>query len=504
MKIHNPILSGFHPDPSICRVNDDYYIVTSSFAYYPGLPIFHSKDLTSWKQIGYAMDRSSQLNLDGAGISRGLFAPAIKYHEGIFYISCTLVDKGGNFIITTKDVAGGWSDPYWFPEIDGIDPSLFFNDDGKVYIVYNSVAPNNEPLYEGHRTIRLREIDLAAMELKGQEMLLVNGGVKIEFGPVWIEAPHIFKKDGWYYLICAEGGTYDYHSEAVFRSRAVDGPYVAADINPILTQRHLDPNRKDPVTTAGHASFVETPEGEWYAVFLACRPYEDDHYNTGRETFLLPVTWKDGWPIINYGHDEIKYDAIDVSYRDEFNTKELDLRWMFLRTVHRQWWSIGDGVLSMDVRPETCSGNGNPSFIAHRQQNLSCSAVSSMTFKAYASNEKAGLVIFQNEDHYYFICKSVNDGQPVVQLYKNETELIASAGLMNDDELQLKIVADRAYYSFYYSASNEWKLLKENMDAKYLSTKTAGGFVGCVFAMYATSLGNESNNIAQFNWFEIY
>ncbi|HYE55054.1 MAG TPA: glycoside hydrolase family 43 protein [Chitinophagaceae bacterium] len=514
----NPILSGFYPDPSICRVNDDYYLVTSSFAYYPGLPIFHSRDLVSWKQIGYAMNRPGQLNLDGAGVSRGLFAPTIRYHNGTYYISCTLVDKGGNFIISAKDPTGPWSDPAWFPEIDGIDPSLFFDDSGKVYIVYNSVAPDNSPLYDGHRTIRMYEIDIASMKLVGEEKLLVNGGVDINAKPVWIEAPHILKKDGWYYLLCAEGGTYDWHSEVVFRSRRVDGPYESAAINPILTQRHLDHRRKHPVTTAGHADLVETPDGRWYAVFLACRPYDDDHYNTGRETFLAPVTWENGWPIINYGHHEVQYRypapyagtpvnpfSGNVHFRDDFNADTLDLRWMFLRTVHQPWWRLVDGGLVVQVRPETCAGKANPCLLAYRQQNQRCTAVTSMLFAAATPNEKAGLLIFQSEHHYYFICKSLLNDKPCVQLYRStsteEMELI-NAHELASDALQLKIVADRSNYSFYYAVSGEWKLLKENMDARFLSTKTAGGFVGCVFALYATSQGQHTANVARFNWFE--
>lgn len=136
---NNPILAGFYPDPSICKVGSDYYLVNSSFAYYPGLPIFHSKDLVSWKQIGYAMDRPEQLNLIGAGVSRGLFAPTIRFYKGLYYIVCTLIDKGGNYIITAKNPAGPWSNPYWLKELDGIDPSIFFDEDDKAYIVYNSV-----------------------------------------------------------------------------------------------------------------------------------------------------------------------------------------------------------------------------------------------------------------------------------------------------------------------------------------------------------------------------
>ena len=268
---------GFIPTPSICRASDDYYIVNSSFAYYPGLPLFHSKDLLNWKQIGYAMDRPEQLNLDGAGVSRGLFAPAISYHNGIFYIVCTEVSKLGNFVITAKDPKGPWSNPVSLPQVNGIDPSLFFDDNGKAYILFNSIPPNNVPMHDGHRTIRMFEFDAENLKVKGEEKLLINGGTDMTKKPVWIEGPHFIKKDGWYYLVCAEGGTGYNHSEVVFRSKSPEGPFVSYEKNPILTQRQLDPSRKYPITTAGHADFVEGKDGKWWAVFLACRPYDGNN-----------------------------------------------------------------------------------------------------------------------------------------------------------------------------------------------------------------------------------
>ena len=175
----NPILTGFYPDPSICRVGNDYYLVNSSFAYYPGLPLFHSKDLVSWKQIGHAMNRPEQLDLIGAGVSRGLFAPAISYYKGIFYITCTLVDKEGNFVITAKDPAGPWSDPIWLNEVDGIDPSIFFDEDDRAYLLYNSVPPGNKSLWDGHRTIRMYEFDYKNLKVTGEQKILINGGSDI-------------------------------------------------------------------------------------------------------------------------------------------------------------------------------------------------------------------------------------------------------------------------------------------------------------------------------------
>lgn len=525
----NPILSGFYPDPSICKAGDDYYIVNSSFSYYPGLPIFHSKDLLNWQLIGYAMNRPEQLNLDGAGVSRGLFAPAISYHNGTFYIVCTLIDKLGNFVITANDPKEPWSNPVALPQVNGIDPALFFDDNGKSYIVFNSIPPDNISLHNGHRTIRMFEFDAVNLKIIGQEKLLINGGTDMAKKPVWIEGPHIIKKDGWYYLLCAEGGTGYNHSEVVFRSKNVVGPYVSYEENPILTQRHLDTNRANPITTTGHADFVEDKEGNWWAVFLGCRPYEGDYYNTGRETFMAPVVWKDGWPSFNLGSEEVKYSypikaVVDENaerfnrnfyFRDDFDKSNLNVRYSFLRTQRENWCNLSEksGSLSITLRPQTCNGTENPSFIGFRQSHLNGYAAVSLNFNANAENEKAGLMIFQNEQHHYYMCKSVEKGKPVLQLYKGaggqdkkaETELLISIPInqKSSKDLCMKIEADGGKYNFYYALKKgKWILLKAGLDGKLLSTKEAGGFVGSMYAMYATSNGSPSNNKVYFRWFE--
>jgi xylan 1,4-beta-xylosidase len=531
----NPILSGFYPDPSICRVGHDYYLVTSTFSYFPGIPVFQSRDLVNWKLIGHVMDRPEQLNLDGQGVSRGLFAPSIRYNEGIFYVTCTQVDRGGNFIVTARTPSGPWSNPAWLPEINGIDPSPFFDDDGKAYILYNSIPPENKPLYDGHRTIRMVEFDPARLKVIGEEKLLVNGGVDISKKPVWIEAPHIIKKEGTYFLIAAEGGTAGNHSEVVFRSKNVDGPYVPFEKNPILTQRQLDPNREFPITSTGHADFVQTENGSWWAVFLGCRPYRvdgHDYYNTGRETFLAPVDWKSEWPLINPGHEEVQYRyplPLKVSgaskgvprggnfvIRDDFNAQQLSPEWAFLRTPRERWYDLNErkGWLAMRVRGETCADTVNPSFLGHRQQHAVGSAAVRLDFSPATENQKAGLLVFQNETHFYFLCKSIVGGKPVIQLFLSETkagqertlQLIASQVLKGGPAAKpvgLKIKAQGASYSFLYKTEKDkWTLLKDDVDARFLSTQVAGGFVGCMYALYATSLGEPSTNSAYFDWFE--
>jgi alpha-N-arabinofuranosidase len=305
----NPVLAGFYPDPSITRVGNTFYLVNSTFAYFPGIPVFRSHDLIYWHQIGNVIERPNEVSFDGLGVSRGMFAPTIRFHNGLFYVVCTSVDAGGNFLAVAKDPAGPWSDPIWLSKLDGIDPSLFFDADGKAYLLNNG-PPVGPPKYAGHRAIWIQEFDLGARKLVGPRKVLINGGVDFAKHPAWIEGPHMYRHDGWYILMCAEGGTSTQHSEVVLRSRSPWGPFKPFAGNPILTQRDLPADRANPITNAGHADLVEASDGSWWAVFLASRPYESVHYNTGRETFMLPVTWRDGWPSILAAGKEVPYATV--------------------------------------------------------------------------------------------------------------------------------------------------------------------------------------------------
>lgn len=520
---NNPILAGFYPDPSICKANGNYYLINSTFSYYPGIPIFESADLVNWTQIGHVLDRPEQLNLDNLSVSKGIFAPAISYSNKKFYVTSTIVGGGGNFIVYAENPAGPWSNPTWIPEIDGIDPSIFFDDDGKAYIVYNSIPPDNISIYNGHRTIRIYELDIEKIKVIGEEKILINGGTDITKKPIWIEGPHIYKRFGYYYLMAAEGGTSIDHSEVIFRSKNIFGPYESYENNPILTQRHLNKNRKLPVTCTGHADIIETDNGEWYGVFLGCREYKNGFYNTGRETFMVPVVWADKWPVfdlmgivVNYSYPAplgigktntgFQYSG-NFAFTDDFTTVDLDLHWIFLRTVKTNWYSLSNkpGFLTINTRSSSWENKMNPSFIGHRQQHLTGSVRTSMEFSPISENEKAGLIIFQNEKHFYYICKSIKNGIPVIELIKPTKEssyIIASTKLTSDKTVFFKIEANKEVYNFYYAETvDNWILLKGNVDAKFLSTQVAGGFVGAIYGMYTTSLGNSSESKAYFDWF---
>ncbi|WP_116127565.1 glycoside hydrolase family 43 protein [Lewinella sp. IMCC34183] len=515
----NPILAGFYPDPAFTEANGKYYLTHSTFSYFPGLPIFESSDLVNWKQVGNAMHRREQMDTDGEPITRGLFAPGISYHDGLFYVICTRIDRGGNFIVTASDPAGPWSDPVYLPEVSGIDPSLFFDGDS-TYVVYNSGPPNDESLYSGHRTIRMYALDRETLKVEGEQTLLVNGGVDISQEPVWIEAPHIYKIGEYYYLMCAEGGTAYNHSEVVFRSTEVRGPYEPWSENPILTQRTLDPSRPNPVTTAGHADMVQLPDSSWWAVFLAVRPYEGNYFNIGRETFLTPVSWTDdGWPVINPDYEEIQYryptpmnSRIDTSlfplngnftFQDDFEDGALALHYLFMRTPAEQWYSLAGGKLTLEVRPEMATERTVPSFIGQRQQHHRGEISTLLEFDPSTPEEKAGLLAFQSETHHYLLAKSFAGGQPVVQLLRageNGMEELASAPV-EAGPLRLRISFDGGAYAFSYAPEGgDYQELIAGVDGKYLSTEDAGGFVGTVIGMYATSSGTASDKTASFDW----
>ena len=518
----NPILAGFYPDPSIVKVGPDYYLVNSTFSYFPGIPVMHSKDLKNWKQVGNVISRPSQMTFLGDRMTRGLFAPAIEYHNGTYYVTCTLIDHKGNFVVTAKNPAGPWSDPTFLPEVRGIDPSLYFEGD-KAYVIYNSDPPDNKPLYDGHRSIKIIELNPQTLQTVGEAKIVVNGGVDLSKKPVWIEGPHLMKRGDWYYLYAAEGGTSVNHTEVVFRSKAPLGPFVPYEKNPILSQRELPRDRKDPITSAGHAQFVEGPDGKTYAIFLAVRPYEGNHYNTGRETFIVPVVWKDEWPVMDPGPNGVQY-----SYRANFPEvkqpgarpqsgnfgytltfeKELDPALLFLRTVDNSSYSLSKAKgLTLKLKPETVAETGNPAFIGKRQQHMYCTTETELTFAPKSASEKAGLVIFQDEKHFYYLCKSVDNGKPMLQLFKStadakQPELLAQAPLKSATaSVQLRIQAQGDAYSFAFSETGKtWNVLKDKVDGKFVSTQVAGGFIGCLFGMYATSSGQPTTNTAAFKY----
>lgn len=497
----NPILSGYYPDPSIVRVGDDYYLVNSSFTHFPGIPIFKSKDMVNWVQIGNAIDRPGQLDFTGLTVSRGVFAPDISWHDGLFYIVNTCVDCKGNFVITAKDPAGPWSDPIWLP-FDGIDPSLYWEGD-RAYIV-NNRGPDEKPRYEGHRAIWVQEYDWRAGKMVGDSTQLINGGVDIAKKPVWIEGPHLFKKDGYYYLTAAEGGTSVNHSQVVFRSKSLRGPFLPYSGNPILTQRDLDPARPHPIGSAGHAKLIQTQDGDWWATFLAVRPYKDDFYNTGRETFLLPVEWRNGWPHIleagkpiPFAHSRPALPAGrapelpltgDFSYIDEFNGDALSMQWVGIRTPKQPFYSVTRGALELGSGAPLGDLGGTPAFIGRRQQHAIATISTILRYTPTVDGDRAGLAAVQNDNSLLFFGLTRIDGEERIALYTRDRsatdKLVASAPFSGSGPILLTISDHGGSMRFNYTAAGQKQTLIDNLDPTLLSTERAGGFVGTVIGPY--------------------
>lgn len=515
-EFYNPILQGCYPDPSITRKGNDYYLVCSSFAMFPGVPIFHSNDLVNWRQIGHVLDRTSQLKVEDCGISAGVYAPAIRYNPNndTFYMITTQFSGGfGNMVVKTKEPEKGWSDPIKL-QFDGIDPSLFFDDNGKAYVVHNDAPPQGEERYSGHRVIKIWDYDLENDRVvPGSDRIIVNGGVDIEKKPIWIEAPHIYKKNGRYYLMCAEGGTGGWHSEVIFVSDDPKGPYMPAGSNPILTQRHFPANRENKVDWAGHADLVEGPDGKYYGVFLAIRPNEKNRVNTGRETFILPVDWSGTFPVFENGlvpmQPILKMPAGvqnktgqnsflpngNFTFRDDFSNKSLDFRWIGLRGPREDFIEMTDKGLRITPFSTNIKEVRPTSTLFYRQQHHHFMATVTMTYQPKTENELAGLTCYQNERYNYVlgIIKKEKDYYLTLErTEKGETTLLAQAKIETAGPLTLQVTADGDDYRFNYSTNGtEFVNIGGTVSGDILSTNVAGGFTGAMIGLYATSAHNK-------------
>ncbi|WP_114778504.1 glycoside hydrolase family 43 protein [Botryobacter ruber] len=511
-EFYNPIIQGAYPDPAITRKGGDYYMVHSSFAIFPGVPIFHSKDLVNWTQIGHVLDRPSQLNVHNTGISAGVYAPDIKYNQNndTFYMITTAFAGGlGNIVVKTKDPLKGWSDPVKL-KFDGIDPSLFFDDNGKAYVVHNDAPDKGKELYQGHRVIKVWDYDVEKDQvIPGTDKIIVDGGVDIEKKPIWIEAPHIYKKNGRYYLMCAEGGTGGWHSEVIFVSDNPRGPYKPAPSNPILSQRYLNPNRANKVDWAGHADLVEGPDGKHYGVFLAIRPNEKNRVNIGRETFILPVDWSGEFPVFENGlvpmEPKLKVPAGvenktgkegffpngNFTFTDNFTSDKLDYRWVGLRGPREAFVSTSKKGLQINPLPVNIKEVKPTSTLFLRQQHNNFTYTTTLDFKPASEKELAGITLLQSEKFNYVYGLTRKDKDVYLVLERTEkgtSKIIASKKVDVKKPIQLRVKADGDNYQFSYSMNGaDFVNVGETVSGDILSTNVAGGFTGAMIGLYATS-----------------
>lgn len=511
-EFYNPILQGCYPDPSITRKGDDYYLVTSTFAMFPGVPIFHSKDLVNWTQIGHVLDRKSQLKVQDTGISAGIYAPSIKYNannETFYMITTQFAGDINNMVVKTKDPFQGWSEVYKL-KFNGIDPSLFFDDNGKAYVVHNDAPDRGKELYNGHRVIKIWEYDVENDQvIAGTDKIIVDGGVDISRKPIWIEAPHIYKKNGIYYLMCAEGGTGDWHSEVIFTSENPMGPYVPAPNNPILSQRYLNSNRANKVDWAGHADLVEGTDGKHYGVFLAIRPNEKGLVNTGRETFILPVDWSGKYPVFENGlvpmEPKLKmpkgvenktgtegfFPNGNFTFADNFTAPKLDYRWIGMRGPREDFITTSKNGLNIKPFAVSIKAVAPVSALFQRQQHQHFTATTTMKFTPKSENELAGLTCYQSERFNYVFGITKKDKDFYILLEKTEkgqSKIIASAKIDVKMPVQLQVTAKGDEYKFNYSVDGvNFTNLGGIVSGDILSTNVAGGFTGSLIGLYATS-----------------
>ncbi|OHB57583.1 MAG: hypothetical protein A2173_11200 [Planctomycetes bacterium RBG_13_44_8b] len=501
---NNPIISGFYPDPSICRVGEDYYLFTSSFEYFPGVPIFHSKDLVHWRQIGYCLTRKSQLTLNKVRASGGIYAPTIRYNKGIFYMVTTNVDGGGNFYVTAKNPAGPWSEPVWLDH-SGMDPSLLFDDDGKVYYTRHEG--------QGDGYIAQRTLNLETGKLEG-DLKKIWGGT----GGIWAEGPHLYKINGKYFLMISEGGTSYDHSVTIARSDSPWGPFEADPNNPILTHRNRP---ESPIQALGHADLVETPDG-WWLVCLGIRPQGGRFHHIGRETFLAPVTWNEnGWPVVNgNGTLELTLPAPKLTQhtfeeppaRDDFGSDKLAVQWNLLRNPYDGDYSLTErpGFLRLHGSAITLNDQDSPAFVGRRQTDFNCVVSTLLIFDPNSENEEAGLVVRQNDKHHYEIGVTLRQGKRQVFFRKIlKGKIIEPVQYIDIDAgpVILSVKATPLSYEFYYQSTSGDRKVLGTAQTKDLSVEAIGFadgmcFTGVYFGMYATGTGQKCKRPADFDWFE--
>lgn len=498
----NPVVPGFYPDPSVCRVGSDYYLATSTFEYFPGVPILTSKDLVSWRTIGHALTRRSQLELGTAKSSQGIYAPTLRHHDGTFYLVTTNMSGGGSFIVTAKDPAGEWSEPIYVKESDwSMDPSLLFDDDGRVYYTRHGGGERGAVLQA--------EIDVTTGTLAAPVREIWRGT-----GDIWPEGPHLYKIRGFYYLMISEGGTSYGHKVTVARSSSPWGPFEAYAANPILTHRD---RRAEPIQATGHADLVETESGAHFLVFLGIRPPDGQHHHLGRETFLAPLSFgDDGWPRVNGGQPirlEMAVPGLPPAQpfaepppRDDFDAARLGVDWIFLRNPNAADWSLSErpGWLRLHGTRVTLDDVASPAFVGRRQRHLSCRVETRLEFEPNREGQEAGLTLRQNEENHYDVVVLTADGKRRARVRTRVKGDVVVLGEMELPPGAVTLFADATpdgYELGVHTASGRHGLGRASTAA--LSSEAAGGFTGVVLGLFATARDAGPAPPADFDWFEV-
>ncbi|MEK4249011.1 glycoside hydrolase family 43 protein [Paenibacillus sp. FSL W7-1287] len=510
----NPVLSGFYPDPSAIRVGEDYYLVTSTFEYFPGVPIFHSKDLVNWKQIGHVLHSESQVQLLNRKSSQGIYAPVLRYHDGLFYMITTDVYGIGNFFVTATDPAGPWSDPILIPH-GGIDPSLFFDDDGKVYVSVQSGFAETSHVIQ-------YEINPKTGEALTEPVVVFEG----DEGP-WVEGPHLYKINGVYYMMTASGGTGPEHREIIGRSDNPYGPFELLE-HPILTHNGL---KDHPIQYTGHAELIDDTDGNWWVMFLGVRLRNEQGSVLGRETFLAPVTWVDGWPMVdnNEGHvglqmqvtvpssstseQIIKQQEEPKQLTTKFSSEApLSLDWIYSRVLPAAdavSLSAHEGYLTLVGNANTLHDGQNTVYVCRRQLHHAMRVETTLAYEPVQDGEEAGIAARLSDNNYFAIGLVQQNGKLSVQatLMRNAGaehtfEPIDAAAFSGNGGIKLAIQATEEEYSLSYSLDGESWIKLAAAPASDISPNSGTTFTGVTVGMYAHGTKEQASAPARFAVFK--
>ena len=545
--IQNPILRGFHPDPSIIRVGEDYYIATSTFEWWPGVRLHHSRDLKNWEQIEYPLSRISQLDLRGVGASQGIWAPCLTYDQGTFYLVYTVVRSfycnmydTENYLVTSDNIHGPWSEPVALNNF-GFDPSLFHDEDGRKYMV-SMVTDHRVPKKYAGRLV-LQEYDPEKKAMTGPVRDIYRGE------KIFLEGPHIYKRQGWYYLFAADTGTGEGHGQSVLRSRDIWGPYEMLKENhgeqreeneafSILTSRHHEDIL---LQKSGHGDLVETPGGEWYMVHLCGRAFADRNpadagrfpnsrrYMMGRETAIQKILWReDGWPVLEAGgttpqnevpvpkevSEEVlcRKEAASPLVRDDFEEKALSLDYQSLRIP------MDEHYLSLSARPgwlrmygrSGLSSRFSQTLIARRMREYCMEASACVEFEPEVFKQMAGLIFLYDCDNYLYLHISRDeDVGKCITLLKAENKkyeyLTDYIPVREKEALYLKMETRNAMTRFYYGYSEkDWQEIGPLINASFLSDEACGEgwFTGAMIGICCQDMTG-FGRYADFDWFEV-
>ncbi|MCF0133090.1 MAG: glycoside hydrolase family 43 protein, partial [Blautia sp.] len=525
-----------YPDPTIIRVEDDFYLAASSFELCPGIPIFHSKDLVHWTQICNAITQENGLHMEKNAGNGGIMAPTLRYHNGTYYIINANFSDKGNYIITAKDPAGPWSEPHWLTDVPGIDASIFFDNDGKCYLMGTGEVWKNEG-GRMERGIWLAEYDIENYRMAGKPVTIFNSALRGGLDP---EAPHLYHVGDYYYLIIAEGGTDQFHAVMVARSKELFGFYENCPANPVLSHRQMGWNA--PIINVGHADLVELKDGSWYAVFLASRLIDGYHKNLGRETFICPVKWERDWPLFTpeTGIVQWEYEApasltpVDTEPEavfDDFDDEKLPLYWVHWGTPYTKYYQVRDSALELrcipqkmvdDIRQVSFEANLSydkfAPFIGRRQRAMNTVVTAQMQFVPNGT-ETAGIAIQQAMNHQLHVERAVADGKQVLRLVEYTSEFnhpnyipgfvsetfsrVLAEVPYDKEQVVLQFDIQRQDITVNYGENKDALTVLGKADGGILNPEKVGGMVGTVIGMYASGNGVDSNNCARFDWFEM-